>query len=540
MLRDYQQTAVTQIKKAFINHRKVLFQLSTGGGKTFTFCSIAKDYSKIGKVYILVNRNELVEQTYATLNSLGVATSKITSRQKNIDKYAKVYVCMVETFMNRKPYIPENSLAIIDECHIGTFDKVHELFTNSRILGTTATPVRLKRNKFYKCSICGSESLEEFECCNDTADKWTSPFSLSQIYDTIISGVEIKELIKRGSLIQDINFSFIPEGIENMKTDASGEYTEDSQNKIYGDEKQLELLNETIEKYCKGKKTMIFCSNSKINALVVEYLQNKGKDIKGYDSVNSKGVNRKELVKWFESGREVILSNVNVFTTGFDVTDVEVIIMFRATKSLSLWLQIVGRGARPTQKIYKDDFTVIDFGNNIDEHGKWSDDRDWEMLFYKGLGKKKGKVKDVSNFWECKQCGFFNPQGEAICDGCGHEKQQYKKEKTGQNGKIELVDNLPLPNAKKIHDWTVNNNQDQFFAFKVLQNQIISQFKFHNVTKEHYIRNRQKWFVRVLELIKPTYFVVLGSKEINKSGAKRTLDQLHKTTIKKIEKLWNI
>jgi type I site-specific restriction endonuclease len=66
-------------------------------------------------------------------------------------------------------------------------------------------------------------------------------------------------------------------------------------------------------------------------------------------------------------------------TTGFDEPSVETIILNRATKSLTLYFQMIGRGSRvlPT----KSEFTVIDLGNNMVRFGDWSAPVDWKQLF---------------------------------------------------------------------------------------------------------------------------------------------------------------
>jgi len=102
-----------------------------------------------------------------------------------------------------------------------------------------------------------------------------------------------------------------------------------------------------------------------------------------YDSINTKGECRNELVNWFKNERDAILCNVSIFTTGFDVTDVEAIILNRATTSLSLFLQMVGRGVRVTDVIYKDNCILIDGGENIDRFQEFSDpSRDWKITKY--------------------------------------------------------------------------------------------------------------------------------------------------------------
>jgi superfamily II DNA or RNA helicase len=55
-------------------------------------------------------------------------------------------------------------------------------------------------------------------------------------------------------------------------------------------------------------------------------------------------------------------------TTGFDEPTVDTIILNRATKSLTLYYQMIGRGSR---KLPNKDITVIDLGNNAADLVLW-------------------------------------------------------------------------------------------------------------------------------------------------------------------------
>ena len=57
----------------------------------------------------------------------------------------------------------------------------------------------------------------------------------------------------------------------------------------------------------------------------------------------------------------------------------ETIILNRATKSLTLYYQMIGRGSRKLD--YKNTFNVIDLGNNAARFGLWSDPIDWQHIF---------------------------------------------------------------------------------------------------------------------------------------------------------------
>ena len=529
-LRDYQQITVNQVLDSFKTYNKVLLQLPTGGGKTFTFCylaSIAK-----GKVHILVNRTELVEQTYNTLLNMGVPAAKITAKTKKIPD-AKIYIGMVETVARRiksgKIHANDITLAIIDECHRGEFDKLLPYY-NNKILGCTATPTRLKRHSFYKCPICYESYNDNGMCCSQELNEWSKPFKMHEIYEHIVCGATVKELIGKGKLIPDSNFIFQPEDFDKLKTDNSGEYTENSLSKVYGNVDQIEILYNQYEQLAKGKKTIIFCSNTKTSKKVYEVFKNNGSNILSYDSVN--GGNRKDIVSKFAQERNVILTNVNVFTTGFDVTDIECLIVYRATKSLALWQQMVGRGARPTQEIFKDKFIVIDFGQNIEIHGKWSDDIDWKNIFYKGYGKEK-KKSDLENMWTCNSCGAFNTMDTDICEYCDEKKIKIVKTECPKSGKLVPVDPYPLPKTKPIIDYTIKMGKDRNFSHKILAEQILFLFKYYQIEKNDYIDRLDSYHKRIYQIIKPVYFGLLKNQQIQTKN-NRKLKHVIDKTIEKI------
>src|SRR6185295_11960533 len=74
-----------------------------------------------------------------------------------------------------------------------------------------------------------------------------------------------------------------------------------------------------------------------------------------------------------------ILTSVSILTTGFDEPTVESIILNRATKSLTLYFQMIGRGSRVLAD--KKEFMVIDLGNNLNRFGLWEAGVDWEAIF---------------------------------------------------------------------------------------------------------------------------------------------------------------
>ena len=104
-LRDYQATNVNEIRTAFAQHRRVLFVLPTGGGKTIIFAHITTGAAAKGKrVIILAHRQEIADQIGRALAAMGVAHSRIQPGHDRTDDL--VQVGMVQTVARRLAISP--------------------------------------------------------------------------------------------------------------------------------------------------------------------------------------------------------------------------------------------------------------------------------------------------------------------------------------------------------------------------------------------------------------------------------------------------
>jgi len=176
---------------------------------------------------------------------------------------------------------------------------------------------------------------------------------------------------------------------------------------------------ENYQRLTPNKKTSIFAPNIKSSLLLVEKLSEKGLNIKHVDG-NTPEKERKEILLWFKNTTDALISNVGILTAGFDEVSIECVILYRATKSLPLFLQMVGRGSRTSEN--KKEFYILDFGNNIQRHGFWEQDREWSLV-------KKPKPKGVAPVKDCK-CGALLKLNIRICPYCGFEFPPPKEKET--------------------------------------------------------------------------------------------------------------
>lgn len=359
-LYKFQEEAISEITKRISSISEgynLLYQLPTGGGKTVIFSEITRRYLQATgkKVLILTHRVELCHQTSDMLTDFGVKNMIISSKIKEVedDNDIMCFVAMVETLNNRlqeeKVTMKNVGLVIIDEAHYNSFRKLFKFFKKVAILGVTATPL--------------SSNIK---------------LPMKDNYDDLIVGESINTLIGKGFLAKATTYSYNVK-LDSLKIGMNGDYTVKSSEKLYGNLDMLEKLLHAYEEQSLNKKTLIFNNGIETSYRVYETFMEAGYDIKHLDHT-AKEHDRKEILHWFKHTPDAILTSVGILTTGFDEPSVETIILNRATKSLTLYHQMIGRGSRILPK--KSEFTVIDLGNNLHRFGLWNTEIDWYHIFH--------------------------------------------------------------------------------------------------------------------------------------------------------------
>lgn len=358
-LYDYQLSDLNKIfnviEKAPDNFN-LLYQLPTGGGKTVIFSEIVRRYLKNRdkKVVILTHRIELCKQTSKMLTSFNVQNKVINSNVKELpdqDQY-KCFVAMVETLNNRlndkKLRLEDIGLVIIDEAHYNSFRKLFKFFENCFILGVTATPL--------------SSNIK---------------LPMKDNYQKLIVGDDIATLIKNNFLARAELYNFDVE-LNTLKIGINGDYTVKSSEALYTNAYMMSKLIFAYEEMSKGKKTLIFNNGINTSKEVYYSFKRAGYNVRHLDNTCSKQ-ERKEILKWFKNTPDGILTSVSILTTGFDEPTVESVILNRATRSLTLYFQMIGRGSRILKN--KKSFLVLDLGNNAVRFGPWEQTVDWQHIF---------------------------------------------------------------------------------------------------------------------------------------------------------------
>lgn len=358
-LYPFQKNTVEQILTEFREQKapfNLLYQLPTGGGKTVIFSAIAKQFLEEWnqKVLILTHRIELSIQTSRQLQAIGVKNRIISSEVKTIGDQEEFdcYIAMVETLNNRlqenQKFIENVGLVIVDEAHYNSFRKIFQYYSKTNILGVTATP--LSSNK---------------------------ALPLKDHYHKLITGESISNLIKMGYLADAETYNY-DVNLHGLKIGNNGDFTISSSDVVFSNYFMQEKLLFAYEEIAKGTKTLIFNAGIETSISVFELFKKHKYKVKHLDSTFS-DKDRKEILAWFKETPDAVLTSVGILTTGFDEPGVRTIILNRATRSLTLYHQMIGRGSRKIPD--KDTFQVIDLGNNLRRFGYWQDHINWQDAF---------------------------------------------------------------------------------------------------------------------------------------------------------------
>jgi len=387
-LRPYQENTINAIRNLLIvGSKRVIMCAPTGSGKTVMFSfMLQRAIDKGKKCMVLTHRTELLTQAGGTLNGLGCEVVNLDAKAKIIPE-AQMYVAMTQTLIRRvknesyAQLLSSLDLLIIDESHLQSFNSLFPyLNPDTIVIGATATPTR-----------SGNQT------------------SLDEFYTSIVEEVTISDLIKDGYLSKP-NYYGLKLDLTPVKV-KGGDYDGDSLGDFLTRNKVFEGVYENYTRLTPNKKALIFAPNVESSKTLVTNLSARGLPIKHLDG-NTPISERAQILNWFESTPNALLSNVGILTAGYDHALIEVVILYRATKSLPLYLQMVGRGSRTAEG--KNEFTILDFGNNIYTHNFWHIDRVWSL-------EKEVKDKGVAPVKDCPNCGAILPASLQVCDYCGAE-----------------------------------------------------------------------------------------------------------------------
>lgn len=396
-LRQYQSDGVHKIRQSYRTGFKApLYTLPTGGGKTVIFSHIASNVAARNKrALILVHRVELLRQTASKLRTSGCSVGLI-SPHYTPNLRAPVQVASVQTLVRRKHWnIPGFDVIITDECHhvvSSTYREILNCWPNALNLGVTATPVR--------------------------GDGLGLGVNVGGVYDDLIQGPQIGELIEMGFLVRPVVYA------PRERLDLTGLRTTagDWNKKQLADRTDTRAVTgsavEHYSKICPHEPNVVFC----VSVAHAEHVANEFRAA-GYRAFSADGSmpdeQRQRLLNGLGDGSVEVLTTCDLISEGTDIPAIACATLLRATQSTGLFIQQVGRALRPAPG--KSRAVILDHVGNVLTHGLPDEDRYWSLDGDAPSRKKKAdEDEDAVKVKQCPECFAVHLRSLPACTECGY------------------------------------------------------------------------------------------------------------------------
>ena len=397
-LRDYQRGLLQKTLTALGPRSvRVMMQLPTGGGKTIIASQLLASFLQNGRKTVwLTHRKELADQTCKMLTEAGIPAMNDVQWNPGMAAPAMssgVVILMAQTVSRRTASMSvwnkygEDDLLVIDEAHHAAARGWERAMLQwpGRIIGMTATPWRLSKKEGF------DHLFARLTCGPQTSDLQAGRW-----------------LCRAHVLMPPPEQRILGGGVDRI----SGEYTEagiESANQGRRDVMTAQALL-FWRKHAPRRQTIIY-------AVSVPHAHNLAAvfNATGISAAVMLGdtplPRRTKLIEEFKNETLRVLVNVAVATEGFDLPDASCIVLARPTKSLALYLQMVGRGLRPKEN--GGDCILLDLAANTMTHGLPEENREWS------LAPRGEQAEGEAPVVWCEHCETVSHAANHHCPECG-------------------------------------------------------------------------------------------------------------------------
>jgi superfamily II DNA or RNA helicase len=416
-------------------HRHILNHGATGSGKTDLMCAkVRREIDEGHNVLILADTIEIIDQIVARLALYRVAAGIIMGGRP-FTPWCRVQVAtrqsLTDRFFERNgEKLPNFTRIHIDEAHGAgalSYRKIFQRYPEALRDGYTATPGR------------------------------KGGYGLGPVFDIIVSGPSVKRLQELKRLVPTVTYAPLLGDLNGVRT-RKGDYVEADLEKRLN---KPQIVGDVVSHWLRlaqGRLTLVYAVTIAHAIAIRDAFRAAGIRCE-YVCGKTLPEERAAILAMLAAGEITVVVNVGVLTKGFDCPPASCIQVARPTKSVVLWLQIIGRGLRSHPG--KENCVVIDHGGMANTLGLAEDEYLWTL-------KEDEAVVNVTassdrdhhgdRFVECSQCSAQR-RAEAACDVCGYYPPPAKPEDVIiLNGDLGLVDrSTRMPEAR---DWTPAQRQE--------------------------------------------------------------------------------
>lgn len=371
--RWYQQEAhdavIAWVRKCY---DPCLLDCPTGSGKSVIVAMLAHTIHKMSgkKILCLAPSKELVQQNREKYLLTGEPASMFSaSAGRKETKNNVVFGSPLTVANNLSKFGANYAAVIIDEAHgltptlISIIDHMRSENPKLRVIGLSATPYRMGTGYIYR---------NHYKTGALDPDLAIDPFFGMLVYD-----IDARMLIAEGYLSQPVFMA------ANDKYDTSaltlnrlGQFSSDSVDRAFVGQgrKTSRIIADVVDRSVDKEGVMIFAATIQH---AKECMESLPADMSALVTGDTKKQDRESIIERFKKKQIKYIVNVAVLTTGFDAPHVDHIAIMRATESVGLLQQIIGRGLRVTDT--KKECLISDYAENIERHCSHGDIFDPEI-----------------------------------------------------------------------------------------------------------------------------------------------------------------
>ena len=439
--RPYQTRLLNLCRKAIVDgHKAILLQGATGMGKSVVFAAIIRGAYEKGKtVLFLTHRRKIFNQVPKYLTAIPYGVCIGGEKHEN---WHPVQLAMVQSAHRRLDTayagLEPADIIIIDEGHTSaseTYLKVIERLQKNILIALTATPVRKNGYGLKKAG-----------------------------YTILIQGKDyggsITDLTNQGYLVPIRYYAPVEPDLTSVPVQA-GDYNLKLLESRLLQGKVLDDIVPNWFKYSEKRKTFVFASGIKHSVAIRDMFLKAGVSAEHVDGMTD-GDEQTAILERFENGITQVVCSCDLYIEGVDVPSIGCVFIARSTKSLRIWMQMVGRGMRPDFPSGKKDMILIDHSGSFAEHGPVHEINDWKLDSAHKMNNPSQAARKARNSKpiECPICSNIYT-GQLRCPACGNipTKAQFAKDIAyidGILGEIVLSTGkvkVKLPTIAEKKDW---------------------------------------------------------------------------------------
>jgi DNA repair protein RadD len=380
-LRDYQHDLLSAGTEGL--DKKTCMYLPTGGGKTEIGIVLCEKLLGLGdSVVWIANRIELIQQTSDRFLNAGIDHGVVQARHKRTDSSKPMQICSIQTLAHRK-LRPVCTAIVIDEAH-----------------GAIA------------------ESYKNYLDDNPGVPVWgltATPFSrgLGKVFNRLVHTVTVSDLTEKGWLVPAKFYAPDRPDLTGVKI-VAGDYHEGQLGTAMD---KVKLVGNIVDEWlarAQNGRTIVFATSIDHSKHICAQFQFRGIAAEHIDCFTS-DKERTEILDRLRAGTTRVVTNCSVLAEGFDLPDLECMVLARPTQSLIRYLQMVGRVLRPAPG--KEAALVLDHSSTVENLGFPTD----PLPLTLDMGLKKVKLKAPPKLHTCPQCKAVSRRKPNPCVACGYQ-----------------------------------------------------------------------------------------------------------------------